>query len=303
MSARTEIPGYTYLRPLGAGGYAEVHLYEQQSPRRQVAIKFLSASVTSAATRRLFQAEAEAMARLAEHPHIVQVFLTDTTPDGRPFLVMQYYPLANMAERARSERLAVSEVLRVGVQLASAVETAHRAGILHRDIKPANVLTSSYGQPGLTDFGIATSANDPTEEASAVSVPWAPPELLFSGGGADVRSDVYSLGATLWHLLVRRSPFEEPGGDNSTTALMQRARSRPVPRTGRDDVPAELERVLAQAMAKAPEGRPATAVDLARMLQRVEASQGWSVSPLVLVDPDAGRRPAGDDTGERTVLR
>ncbi len=95
------------------------------------------------------------MAALGDHPYIVQVFRAGTSDDGRPYLVMKYYPPPNLAMRARAERFSVEEVLRTGIQLASAVETAHRAHITHRDIKPANVLISAYGAPGLTDFGIA----------------------------------------------------------------------------------------------------------------------------------------------------
>ena len=177
-------------------------------------------------------------------------------------------------------------MLRTGIQLASAVETAHRAGIIHRDIKPANVLVSQYGQPGLTDFGIAGRGGhaEDVDEDVGVSVPWSPPEVLYGQSNGDSRSDVYSLAATLWHLLVGRSPFEQPGGDNSAYALMPRIRAVPVPPTGRADVPVSLERLLAHAMAKKPENRPQTALELARGLQSVEQEQRLPRTPVVVLD-------------------
>ena len=152
----------------------------------------------------------------------------------------------------------VEVVLRTVIQLACAVETAHRAGIIHRDIKPANVLVSQYGAPGLTDFGIAGRGGAAVDDDDdvGVSVPWAPPEVLFGQSNGDARADVYSLAATLWQLLVGRSPFEVPGGDNTAYALMPRIRANPAPSTGRADVPVSLERLLAQAMAKDPANRP-----------------------------------------------
>jgi hypothetical protein len=242
------------------------------------------------------------MAQLADHPYIVQVFRAETSADGRPYLVMKYYPPPNMAMRARSERFTVEEVLRIGIQLASAVETAHRAGITHRDIKPANVLVSQYGAPGLTDFGIAGRGGAAAEEEAddvGVSVPWAPPEVLFGQSNGDARADVYSLAATLWQLLVGRSPFEVGGGDNSAYALMPRIRSNPVPSTGRADVPVSLERLLGQSMAKDPNNRPATALALARALQEIEQEQRFPRTAIVVLD-EQGQTTLADQTPSPT---
>ena len=288
--APPKIPGLVFVQPLGSGGYADVFLYEQQSPRMPVAVKVLKSEGLTDALRQQFVEEADTMAALGDHPYIVQVFRSGTSDDGRPYLVMKYYPPPNLAMRARAERFSVEDVLRTGIQLASAVETAHRAHITHRDIKPANVLISAYGAPGLTDFGIAgRGARDGDVEVEAtddvgVSVPWAPPEVLYGQSNGDERSDVYSLAATLWQLLVGRSPFEVPGGDNSAYALMPRIRSTAPPRTGRQDVPAGLERLLAQAMAKDPSHRPASALEFARALQAVEQQQRLARTPIVVLD-------------------
>ena len=300
MSTSTppEIPGLVYVQPVGSGGYADVFLYEQQMPRMNVAVKVLKGEGLTPAIRRQFADEADTMAQLADHPYIVQVFRAETSADGRPYLVMKYYPPPNMAMRARSERFTVEEVLRIGIQLASAVETAHRAGITHRDIKPANVLVSQYGAPGLTDFGIAGRGGAAAEEEAddvGVSVPWAPPEVLFGQSNGDARADVYSLAATLWQLLVGRSPFEVGGGDNSAYALMPRIRSNPVPSTGRADVPVSLERLLGQSMAKDPGNRPATALAFARALQEIEQEQRFPRTAIVVLD-EQGQTTLADQT-------
>lgn len=280
-AAPPRIPGLVFVQPLGSGGYADVYLYEQQSPRMPVAVKVLRSEGLTDTLREQLGDEANTMAQLGDHPYIVQVFRSGTSDDGRPYLVMKYYPGDNLAKRSRAERFTVEEVLRTGIQLASAVETAHRAHITHRDIKPANVLVSAYGQPGLTDFGIAGrglgsaggTAQPDSTDGIGVSVPWAAPEVLYGQSNGDERSDVYSLAATLWSLLVGRSPFALPGGDNSAYALSDRVLSLPAPPTGRDDVPRALERLLAHALDKNPVARPSTASELAHRLQRVGGSK------------------------------
>lgn len=297
------IQGLRFLDKLGAGGYADVYLYEQAMPARKVAVKVLREAGQSAGAVARFTAEANAMAQL-EHPNIVPVYAAAATADGRPYIVMTYYPKASLAERARRERLAVAEVLRIGIQIGSAVETAHRAGLLHRDIKPANILTSQYGTPGLTDFGIAAQMADADEEDQGVSVPWSPAETLYASRPASARSDVYSLAATLWHLLVGRSPFEIPGGDNSTFALMRRIRDNPAPATGRPDVPASLDRLLQAAMSKDPASRPATALNLVRSLQSVEQELRLTRTPIILAeDSTSGIRAAPLATPDATRVR
>lgn len=291
-----EIPGLTYLNKLGAGGYADVYLYEQQMPSRKVAVKVLRETGLSASAVARFTAEANAMAQL-EHPHIVPVYAAGVTPDGRPYLVMMYYPRASLAERVRTEKLSVAEVLKIGIQIGSAVETAHRAGLLHRDIKPANVLTNQYGTPGLTDFGIAAQIAEVDDEDTGVSVPWSPPEVLYATAPASARSDVYSLAATLWHLLVGRSPFEVPGGDNSSYALMKRIRDSLPPATARPDVPQSLERLLRSGMARDVSARPAGALDLVRSLQTIEQELRYQRTPIVVADEERPGRAVAAPSG------
>ena len=292
-----ELTGYRFVSHIGTGGNAQVYLYEQEFPSRKVAVKVLNESALSEAARRRFTAEANVTADLA-HRHIVQVFEAKVTDDGRPYIVMPFYPQPNMTVRARRAHFTVTEVLRIGIQIGSAVETSHRRGVLHRDIKPQNILTDSYGDPALADFGIATTR--PGDGPEGLSLPWSPPEIIDGTGPGDHRSDVYSLGATLWHLLVGRPPFEQPGGGNTTGEMVDRIISDQPPRTGRADVPNSLERLLRQTMAKDPAARPQSAMELIRGLQSIEQELRLPITyPILLADG-----PGRDDTrGSHTVAR
>lgn len=303
VAAAPQIPGLTYERVLGSGGYADVFLYEDHALKRKVAVKILRDTNLDASVVKRFAAEANAMAKL-EHPYIVPVYSIGTTPDNRAFITMVYYPLPTMAERARERPFAVSEAVRVGIQIGSAVETAHRARLLHRDIKPANILTNQYGQPGLTDFGIAAEVSADDEDELGVSVPWSPPETLYSTSPASAASDVYSMSATLWHLLVGRSPFEISGGDNQTFGLMRRIRDIPPPSTGRHDVPESLDRLLKLGMAKEPRQRPASMMEFIRSLQAIEQEARYDRTELSVLEGDRITAPLGSaPVNDRTIRR
>ncbi|MCU1431949.1 MAG: serine/threonine protein kinase [Actinotalea sp.] len=311
-SAPPRIPGYEHSRLLGMGGFADVFLYEQQMPRRSVAVKVLLASSLGDDVRERFRHEADLMARLSHHPSIVTIFHADVAPDGRPFLVMEYCSRAGLGQRYRTERMGVAEVLRIGVRLASAVETAHRAGILHRDIKPANVLVTDFGWPALTDFGIAATTGLAAGSAIGMSIPWSPPELLAENPHGDVRADIYSLAATVYSLLARRSPFEVPDGSNTAADLITRIERSPLAPTGRGDVPDSLQAVLERAMDRVPERRHHSALAFARALQQVEAGLMLPMTPLDLPEdvtdqPEPTARAEPDDDaaqgGQATRLR
>ena len=291
-----ELPGFEHVRLLGSGGYSDVFLYEQQMPRRQVAIKVLLAEARDNEGRQAFFDEANAMASVSTHPFIVSVFHAEVSAEGHPYLVMEYYPRDNFSVRARNEQIPVFEALRVGIQVASAVETAHRAGILHRDIKPANILTSEYDRPGLTDFGIATASGGGIQ-AEGMSIPWSPPEVVNGSAPGDVTADVYSLAGTVHTLLSGRSPFEVPGGSNRTFDLIPRIEAGGVQPTGRADVPESLERVLRHGMSRAAADRPGSAAEFARLLQQVEVELGLTPTQLeIRQDPrDVKARSAADD--------
>jgi eukaryotic-like serine/threonine-protein kinase len=304
------IPGFEFVEHLGSGGFADVFLYEQQWPRQRVAVKVVRPDVPlDEREKQLFTAEANAMARLADHPYIVSVITAGVTQDGgRPYLVMRYCPPPDLGVRVRSNPMPVVDAVATGIKLASAIETAHRSGILHRDIKPSNVLVTTYHEPALTDFGIAGHVADVEGESDVrISYPWSPPELLDGRSNGSVTSDVYSLGATIWHLLVGRSPFSIPSGDNSTRALSARILHAAPPATQRPDVPPALDRLLQQCLAKQPAHRPQSALELARSLQQVESAAGWSRTAVAVEGdrPDSSVRavPPPEPEEDRTVMK
>lgn len=295
-SAPPILPGFSYLRVLGSGGFADVFLYEQNMPRRQVAVKVLLAAVVNDQVRQLFQAEANVMAQLSSHPSILTVFQASLSADGRPYLVMEYCSGA-LGQRYRNEPLSVPEALRIGIKIASAVETAHRSGILHRDIKPSNILITAYGHPVLSDFGIAATLGEAqSTDAVGLSIPWSAPEVLLDDISGSIASEVWSLGATVYSLLAGRSPFEQPGADNGSAVLMSRISKGKVPAIGRADVPARLEIILGRAMSRRPDARQRSVLEFIRELQSIEADLGLAQTPLevamddwaaaTLADPD-----------------
>ena len=296
------LPGFSYVHVLGSGGFADVFLYEQNMPRRQVAVKVMLSEVVNDQVRQMFQAEANLMAQLSGHPSILTVYQAGVSQDGRPYLVMELCS-SSLSERYRRERISVAEVLRIAIKIGSAVETAHRAGVLHRDIKPSNILLTAYGHPVLSDFGIAASIAVAKEEDSVgLSIPWSAPEVLLDETPGSIASEVWSLGATIYSLLAGRSPFEVPGGSNSSTDLMSRiARAKPQP-IGRADVPASLENLLKRTMSRKPELRPATALDLVRELQVIETELGVSQTAAE-VAMDEWASATVSDMEDRTRLR
>ena len=300
-STPPNLPGFSYLRLLGSGGFADVFLYEQNMPRRQVAVKVLLSEIVNDHVRQLFQAEANLMAQLSSHPSILTVFQASVSADGRPYLVMEYCS-STLSQRYRSEPLSVPETLRIGVKIASAVETAHRAGVLHRDLKPSNILVTAYGHPVLSDFGIAATLGEAASaEAIGLSIPWSAPEVLLGEISGSVTSEVWSLGATLYSLLAGRSPFEVAGAENGSAPMMARINKARLPPLDRADVPARLGQALARSMSRRPELRQQSVLELIRELQSVEAELGLAQTPLE-VEQDGWAVAARADLADQTRI-
>lgn len=300
------LPGFSHLHVLGAGGFADVFLYEQNMPRRQVAVKVMLSEVVNDQVRQMFQGEANLMAQLSAHPSILTVYQASVSSDGRPYLVMELCS-ASLSQRYRAERLPVAEVLRIAVKIGSAIETAHRAGVLHRDIKPSNILLTAYGHPVLSDFGIAStlsgSTGGPSEGAVVgMSIPWSAPEVLMDETGGTIESEVWSLAATVYSFLAGRSPFEVPGDSNKSTDLIARInRAKPQP-IGRSDVPPSLENALARAMSRKPENRPASVLELVREFQAVETELGYPQTQVEVAMDDWALATVAD-LEDRTRVR
>jgi len=331
-STPPELPGYSYVRLLGSGGFSDVFQYDQRLPRRKVAVKVLLTEQLNPQTQARFVDEANVMAQLSAHPYIVTIYHADVAADLRPYFVMEYCSGPSLAERYKQQRFEVADALRTGVRLSSAIATAHAAGILHRDIKPANVLTNDFGWPALTDFGISSTLEDELpvhtttaavlrdaarapsgehatgdQQSIGMSVPWSPPEMFADDPSPDVRSDVFSLAATIHTLLAGRTPFEIPGRPNGTLDLIGRIERGAITPLDRPDVPRSLVAVLQKGMAKNRTDRFATAVEFARALQRVELELGYAPTSIEVPNLGVARvsrdasAPAEDETRIRAV--
>lgn len=278
------ISGFTSIRPLGTGGFSDVFLYEQDFPKREVAVKVMLDASGDSDQLKMFATEADALARLSAHPAILSVFQASRATDGRPYLVMEYCP-DSYATAYREYLLSIGEVLDVSVRMAGALETVHRAGILHRDIKPSNILRTPTGAPVLSDFGVASARFfSIDDDRVAMSVPWAAPEIVTEQTAGSTASDIWSLGATVYSLLAGHSPFEREGvGENSVEKLQSRIRRAKYSPIGREDVPDELEAVLARAMSHDPASRQSTAEIFGQQLQAVQRQLGLAVTELEIL--------------------
>jgi serine/threonine protein kinase len=301
-SAPPVLGGFTYVRPLGTGGFADVFLFEQNLPRRPVAVKVLLKDIVDEGLLRMFNAEADVMARLSAHPSILTVYEASISADGRPYLVMEYCP-TSLTTRYRRESMPVPEVLQIGIKIASALETAHRSGLLHRDIKPSNILVTAFGAPVLSDFGIAAAVSGRTgaDEVFAMSVPWSAPEIVDERVPGSIAAEVWSLGATVYSLLAGRSPFEKAGsGQNTREQLKSRIRRAGYTPIGRPDVSPRLEAALARAMSKDPNARHGSVAEFAYDLQLAQHEAGLAHTPMdVAVDEWATAGAAIDFADDR----
>lgn len=305
------IPGYSWVRLLGSGGFADVHLYRQEIPAREVAIKILREDALGQHSV-LLTREAHAMAALSGHPALVALHEYTTTASGVPYLVMDYCPVTNLGRQAAVEPLAVARVLDIMIRISGGVEMLHRAGFVHRDIKPSNVMIDAYGLPRLGDFGVAARVGEvATEDTDGFSLLWAAPEQHMAGCVAHPAVDVWALATTTWSLLAGRSPFEDAFGDNSMLALSARVHSGQISRLGRADAPPELEAILRGALCLRPQERPPSALDFGRGLQRIQQRMGLPVTAMDIHDapmaqPQAGYVPAQMDLAvdaDRTRVR
>ncbi|QMU97062.1 serine/threonine protein kinase [Microbacterium esteraromaticum] len=296
------LAGYSYVRPLGSGGFADVFLYEQDMPRRVAAVKVLLADAVNPDVLRAFNAEADISARLSAHPSIVTIYQASISADGRPYFAMEYCP-DTMSARYRKAPVPIAEVLDAGVRIAGALETVHRAGLLHRDIKPSNVLINSLGSPVLADFGIAAAVVDAGEsDVFAMSVPWSSPEVLQERVTGSVPSEIWSLAATLYTLLAGRTPFEvDDRASNSRDQLRQRiirARYTPIPVPG---MPPILDQILAAAMHRDPARRFASMEEFADRLRWAQYELGIAPTAFEAASAEwAAAAPVSfADTGSR----
>lgn len=260
-----EIDGMEFREELGRGGFAAVYRYRQKLPERDVAVKVFF----DVEQRAQVVNEANAMAALDSHPNIARINEVRHTRDGDVCLVMEYFAKDNYAARVANHPLTVREAVDVGIAMANAISFGHGKGILHCDIKPANILVSDADSPMLSDFGIARKARQDNATALAYSPPWAAPEVIEKGEFSPL-SDVFALAATIWHLLVGHSPFQVRGEKYDPEVVSRRVLAGPPRPTGRPDVPAVLEALLARSMDGSPSKRPQSATEFSGLLAAIK---------------------------------
>ena len=270
LSGRS-LGGYRLLRRLGRGAMGDVYLAEQQSLGRQVAVKVLRSdrALHPGAVER-FSQEARAAAALV-HGNIVQIHEVACV-DGVHFLAEEYVagPSLKAWLLARGPLDAI-QAISVLSQVGSALVKSAQAGIVHRDIKPENLLVTPAGEVKVADFGLARVLEDDlelTQQGMALGTPLYMSPEQAAGRPVDVRSDLYSLGASVYHLLAGQPPFSGP---TSLAVALAHQREQPMPLAAfRPELPAGLGRIVEQLLAKRPEERCESPTDLLQAVEAVE---------------------------------
>ena len=275
----TSIGPLRVLRRLGQGGMGAVFLVEDPRTGAQRALKTLRAGADLEGRRR-FAREAEAMARVDDHPGVLRIHGAGEH-EGAPYLIMAYAPGGDLAGRLAAGPLPPAEVAHLGVQLARGLAHLHARGVLHRDLKPSNVLFDEHGAPRLVDFGLAKLVGDErlTQSGTVLGTPaYMAPEQADGRTDLDARADVYGLGALLYHALTGRPPFQGP----SVWAVIDRVLREPPTPPGQliARVPTALEAVLLRALAKSRDDRFPSAEDMARALETLGREVGPGSPPL-----------------------
>jgi eukaryotic-like serine/threonine-protein kinase len=220
LQAGARVGPYELIKPLGEGGMGQVWLAEQIAPvRRPVALKLIKAGMYDATVVQRFQAERQSLA-IMDHPAIAKVFDAGITPQGQPYLVMEYVPGVTITEYCDQKKLKIRERLELFIQACEGVQHAHQKAIIHRDLKPANILVIEVDgkpTPRIIDFGLAKATTSPvadrtqyTQLGQFIGTPgYMSPERVDPNiRDIDTRTDVYSLGVILYVLLTGLQPFE-----------------------------------------------------------------------------------------------
>jgi serine/threonine protein kinase len=274
--------GYELIRELDTGGMGVVYLAREHATERTVAMKFLRGAASGSAVER-FLIELRALAVL-DHPNIVRVLGHDFYR-ADPFFTMEYQPGGDLGDWVKKRGpMPPAEAVRLIRAVAEAVRAAHAKGILHRDLKPSNILLDADGVPKVSDFGLAkrTDAdNGITVSSGVIGTPsYMPPEQVSrKWGEVSVASDVYGLGATLYHLVTGRVPFR---GENNDQTMSQVERDPPRrPRAIRPEIPRALEAVVMKCLEKQPADRYPSVEALVADLDNCLADEKAIHAPLL----------------------
>jgi serine/threonine protein kinase/WD40 repeat protein len=317
LSPETELGPFEIVRLLGVGGMAEVYFARDRQLNRSVALKVLRADVAGPHRHARFEQEAHAASAL-NHPNICHTYRRGETPDGRPYIAMEYVEGETLDQRL-VEPLALREALDIAIQIASALTAAHSAGIVHRDIKPGNVIVRRDRLVKVLDFGLAkhvpsttafgrygpTHSTPETEPGSLVGTPdYMSPEQA-RGHDVDARTDIWALGVVLYEMLAHRHPF---AGSTRADVLVSVLGHEPAPLTDlKPHVPTELQRIVRKALRKDPEqryqGMKDLLLDLEALRDEVAAIDHGQTLPRIVEKRNAhnAEKPAG--TNGRTSAR
>jgi serine/threonine protein kinase len=302
-SAETHIGQYKILRTLGAGGMGTVYLGEHILLGKRAAIKTLLPSLSShrEIVDRFFN-EARAISAISD-PGVVQIFDFGYHVDGTAYIVMELLegePLSTRIERLG--KLPAIDALRITRQITSSLEAAHECGIIHRDLKPANVYVIRDGeaQSGertkILDFGVAKLGGTDedahtTQTGTMLGTPvYMSPEQCRSAGEVDHRTDIYSIGCALYHMLAGRPPFE---CDSVAELIASHLREEPAPpSTLVPDLPPQVDAIVMRCLAKSPDERFPAMAELQAAIERALAE--LSDSGSVVAAPGIARLPLGE---------
>jgi serine/threonine protein kinase len=286
LLAGTRLGPYEIVSAAGAGGMGEVYRARDTRLERRVAIKVLPGRLSSDPERRdRMQREARAISSL-QHPNICALYDVGSQ-DGTDYLVMEYLEGETLAQRLRRGPLPLAQALKVGIEVASALDKAHRSGIVHRDLKPGNIMLTKNGAK-LMDFGLAKpaalaagaatgtdsgtatlTAALTTDGAVVGTVPYMSPEQ-FEDKQADARSDIFSFGTVLYEMITGRRAFTGKSQATVVAAILGRD---PEPITATHPLaPAALDHLLKLCLAKDPDERWQSAHDLAAQLKFVSSA-------------------------------
>jgi len=291
------IGDYEILGVIAHGGMGVVYRARQRSLNRIVALKLLLGGAhADAAYQRRFRQEAELAARL-QHPNIVPIFEVGEH-EGQPYFSMEFVDGPDLARLTRERPLTPPQAAEYVAAVAVALEYAHRQGVIHRDIKPSNILIGPDDRPRLSDFGLARRVTDEsslTHSGATLGTPgYLPPEQAsMKRGQVGTRSDVYALGAVLYHLLTGRPPFMS---GTAADTLQQVLEMEPAPpRALNRDIPPDLETICLKCLQKNPAARYPSAREVAADLRRCLNNVPIEARPAGLFDPVikwCRRRPA-----------
>ncbi len=282
QSTNSQIPGYQLLGQLGKGAMATVYKAKQLSLDRIVAIKVLPRKMSdNAEFVDRFYKEGKAAARLS-HNNIVQAYDVGSTPDGYHYFVMEYlegkslYDIMAPAPAGDGRNFGEAEALDITIQMADALAHAHERGLIHRDVKPKNIMLLPGGVAKLTDLGLARATDDKeaaeSEAGKAYGTPYyISPEQVRGDVDIDFRADIYSLGATMYHLVTGRPPFE----GETPSAVMHKHLKQPLvpPDHLNTALSAGVGEIIEVAMAKNRDERYARTEDMVEDLRLVRSGQ------------------------------